>query len=417
MSCTPPDRLRLIRRYFLNREDRFCFIAPWGKPCPIEGGDNTDAALLAHLQGDDAPAVTVRWITKRGKSGTETGRFRLGAYCPAPDGRTICAVVDCDGGGRHGHPLADPLGVALRIIAALRKAGIVAHLECSGSGTGWHVWIFFETGVPAAKVRRLLLALMPKDAPLQKGGFADAASNRGLEVFPKQDFIPEDGLGNQVWLPWWSGAAERGNRFYQVGPDGEIAAYDPDDFETVAEADLDRALADLPAPKAKARRTRFTYQGATITDRDLARSALSGLNPTRADGYDDWLRVGMALHAVDASGEMLESWDHWSRSCPDKYRDGECARKWSSFDGNGVSLGTLIHMARQDGWTHPGQTSAADRNGHTRTATATATATAARRRTANPTPQTTASPRRTTGAAMRAGTAPMRRQATRMRRT
>ena len=76
----------------------------------------------------------------------------------------------------------------------------------------------------------------------------------------------------------------------------------------------------------------------------------------------------MALHAVDASGEMLESWDHWSRSCPDKYRDGECARKWSSFDGNGVSLGTLIHMARQDGWTHPGQTSAADRNGHTRTA-------------------------------------------------
>src|ERR1700736_3522358 len=125
------QRVRIIRHRFLNRTDRLCFLAPWDKPCPIEGGDNLDAVLLAHLGG---AAVTVRWVTKKGKSGTEEGRFRVGTYSPDSSGLTLYAVVDCDGGGRHGNPLADPLGVALGILDALRAAGVVAHLERSGSG-------------------------------------------------------------------------------------------------------------------------------------------------------------------------------------------------------------------------------------------------------------------------------------------
>src|SRR5262249_39286314 len=176
------------------------------------------------------------------KTGTALGRFRVGTYSPAPDGLTRFGVIDCDGGGRHGNPLADPLGVALQILDRLRRVGITASLERSGSGTGWHVWVFLDSPLPASRVRRLLLAVIPRDTFLANGTTADASANRGLEVFPKQNSIAGDGLGNMVWLPWWHGAAGDGNLFHEVGPDGEIAPFYPDGFDTVTEADLDEAL-------------------------------------------------------------------------------------------------------------------------------------------------------------------------------
>jgi Primase C terminal 2 (PriCT-2) len=73
-----------------------------------------------------------------------------------------------------------------------------------------------------------------------------------------------------------------------------------------------------------------------------------------AAGYWDWLRIGMALHAVAADGTMLEAWDRRSQNCPDKYQPGACERKWKSFGGcGGLGIGTLIHLARENGWQYP----------------------------------------------------------------
>ncbi len=83
-------------------------------------------------------------------------------------------------------------------------------------------------------------------------------------------------------------------------------------------------------------------------DADTARSALAALNPTRAENYTDWLNVGMALHSV--GGDLLGDWDHWSKQSP-KWSDGVCERKWRSFSGKGVGIGTLVYLAKQDGWT------------------------------------------------------------------
>jgi hypothetical protein len=82
----------------------------------------------------------------------------------------------------------------------------------------------------------------------------------------------------------------------------------------------------------------------------LAREALARLSTARAVGYSDWLGVGMALHSV--SDALVGDWDSWSRSCQDKYAEGVCAAKWRSFKaGGGVTLGSLLHWARQDiGW-------------------------------------------------------------------
>jgi hypothetical protein len=93
-----------------------------------------------------------------------------------------------------------------------------------------------------------------------------------------------------------------------------------------------------------------------LADREIALAALQALSPALAVGYADWVRVGMALHAVGNDGEMLAAWDSWSKSCSEKYQDGACEKKWRSFGTKGgLSLGSLIFWARQNGWTPPGR--------------------------------------------------------------
>lgn len=92
----------------------------------------------------------------------------------------------------------------------------------------------------------------------------------------------------------------------------------------------------------------------SVTDRwsdtDWALSYLNALSAWRADDYDDWLAVGMALHSVDDS--LKSEWDNWSRQSP-KYKQGDCDKKWKSFKRQGVAIGTLAHIAKQDGWRSP----------------------------------------------------------------
>ena len=154
--------------------------------------------LEAHVSGRRAPAVTVSRIDDHSQS--LTGHFRLGSYTPGHEGATPWVCIDCDGPG-HAHALADPLATALAIAKVCQELGIPVHLEKSGGGRGWHVWIFFGTPIPAVKARAFGLALCPRDARLVDGTAADPDRSHGIEVFPKQTRIGEDGYGNLVWLP------------------------------------------------------------------------------------------------------------------------------------------------------------------------------------------------------------------------
>lgn len=81
----------------------------------------------------------------------------------------------------------------------------------------------------------------------------------------------------------------------------------------------------------------------------IAKAALAGLNTARVDDYEHWVKVGMILKSVDPGPAMLDVWDRWSAQS-DKYKSGECARKWQTFNPNGeVGLPTLMRMVRQDG--------------------------------------------------------------------
>jgi len=84
---------------------------------------------------------------------------------------------------------------------------------------------------------------------------------------------------------------------------------------------------------------------------DELRDALGYIDP---DDRDDWRDVGMALKHEhgDAAREL---WDSWSMRSG-KYDPDEQEKTWPSFkrtNGKLVTAGTIIHMAKQGGWTRP----------------------------------------------------------------
>ncbi len=67
------------------------------------------------------------------------------------------------------------------------------------------------------------------------------------------------------------------------------------------------------------------------------------------EGYDTWLKVGMALHhQFEGDVEAEELWDRWSQQ-GSKY-DGQCSYKWTTFEGyqhERATIGTIIYFAKQ----------------------------------------------------------------------
>jgi len=98
----------------------------------------------------------------------------------------------------------------LTLINTCSSYSVPAYIERSRSGNGAHVWIFFESAVPAAQARKLGSALL--SATLER------RHQLGLDsfdrLFPNQDTLPRGGFGNLVALPLQKQAREKGNSVF-----------------------------------------------------------------------------------------------------------------------------------------------------------------------------------------------------------
>ena len=87
-----------------------------------------------------------------------------------------------------------------------------------------------------------------------------------------------------------------------------------------------------------------------MEDRTDLRELLNHINPALLN-YEEWTEVGMALKF---EGYSCDVWDDWSRRDFGRYHTGECAKKWRSFRRDeGVTGGTIVHMAMEAGWMPP----------------------------------------------------------------
>ncbi|RDW21021.1 DNA primase [Oceanobacillus arenosus] len=75
-------------------------------------------------------------------------------------------------------------------------------------------------------------------------------------------------------------------------------------------------------------------------------SLLEYVDPSYLD-YQEWLNVGMALKQ---EGYTASDWEDWSRRDGQRYHPGECFKKWTTFEGSGITGATITQMAKDNGW-------------------------------------------------------------------
>ena len=157
----------------------------------------TDAVLFKHLSGDHT----------------------MGAYPLLTDDTCNFLAADFDD--------ADWRDDALAFVQSSRELGVPAALEISRSGSGAHVWIFFDRRVSARDARRLGTAIISHTC----------ARTRQLQLtsydrlFPNQDTMPKGGFGNLIALPLQKAARERG---CSVFVDDQLQPY-PDQWAFLAD--------------------------------------------------------------------------------------------------------------------------------------------------------------------------------------
>jgi Bifunctional DNA primase/polymerase, N-terminal/Primase C terminal 2 (PriCT-2)/AAA domain len=95
------------------------------------------------------------------------------------------------------------------------------------------------------------------------------------------------------------------------------------------------------------------------TEQARLEAALAAID-VKSCGYDDFLKIGFALHSLnwdraDGTSIGFDLWDRWC-SLSDHYNQAGLEAKWQSFQRSarsGVTVGTVFHMARERGWNGP----------------------------------------------------------------
>lgn len=82
--------------------------------------------------------------------------------------------------------------------------------ERSRSGSGFHIWLFFEEQIPAVTARKLGSLLLSK-AMEEKEDFKIQTFDR---MFPTQEVLKENGVGNLIALPYQKDAVQNGNTVF-----------------------------------------------------------------------------------------------------------------------------------------------------------------------------------------------------------
>lgn len=109
----------------------------------------------------------------------------------------------------------------LAVANVFRSSGFQAAIEVSFSGNGAHLWIFFSESVLASKARKLAFRMLDNACSKYK----NISFKSYDRIFPLQDRIDGDGLGNLILMPLVLGAARRKENKGTVFVDNSFKVY------------------------------------------------------------------------------------------------------------------------------------------------------------------------------------------------
>ncbi len=133
----------------------------------------TDDVIRRHLVGSD----------ERGND------FIAGVYPMLLDETCFFLAIDLD--------KANWQDDAIAVLETCRRLDVPAALERSRSGNGGHIWIFFESAIPASLARRLGSYVLTETMERRP----DLGLDSYDRLFPNQDTLPRGGFGNLIALP------------------------------------------------------------------------------------------------------------------------------------------------------------------------------------------------------------------------
>lgn len=234
------------------------------------------------------------------------GRLVVGVYLILEDNTSYFLAADFD----HANWLEDCKSYQTE----MKRLGLASYIERSRSGDGGHVWVFFAEGYPCHKGRVIGLEVARK--VLNLSAFDKEASFDRL--FPSQDVITKNGLGNLIALPFQGGSAKDGNTVF-IDP----STNEPfDDQYEVLKNIMHHSLVELEAAyqkvigeddnsrTLKSKKLRITV-GQNIT---LQKSQLSGLLVDFLKEQLNFLnteyltkkRLGMSLYQVQKYFRLID---------------------------------------------------------------------------------------------------------------
>ena len=151
----------------------------------------TEDVAYRHLVGQD----------ERGKP------FVAGTYALLEDSSCKFLVFDFDDHDGSNLPWQEEAALLRKICCS---QGIDTALERSRSGSGAHVWIFFDHPIPARLARRFGAALLAQGT--------ETVHQRDFNTFdrmmPNQDEMPAGGMGNLIALPLQGIPRKEGNSVF-----------------------------------------------------------------------------------------------------------------------------------------------------------------------------------------------------------
>jgi len=178
-TLSQSEKIALFTSLFIGRED--VYAQYWVK------GDGTKKGYFPQthtFKGKDYKPVTPE-VTRRHLE----GKIRLGTYAVVDQFMAKFLVFDLD--------KKSFVEDARAIHAVSQKLHLAPLFEISKSGNGIHIWYFFEAPVRATDARRLGDLILTKAMDISSG--IDMMSYD--RMFPNQDFVAPDALGNLIALP------------------------------------------------------------------------------------------------------------------------------------------------------------------------------------------------------------------------
>jgi hypothetical protein len=139
-----------------------------------------------------------------------------------------------------------------------QKVGLSCSVERSRSGNGAHVWLFFESPVPAVQARKMECFLVTETMSHRH----ELSMESYDRLFPNQDTMPKGGFGNLIALPLQYEPRQHGNTVFldqDLNPIPDQWGY----LSTVKRITFEQveAIANEASRKGKVTGVRFAEQG------------------------------------------------------------------------------------------------------------------------------------------------------------